>query len=531
MNLPIYTDEECTLAISELTKHVHGKDVFSLTKPNMGLGVTITGDLSKKIYRQSFYKECLFDSAICKSIGFSGSKFLYTTFKNCDLENGNLHSCDFNNVTFLGDGEEHYPMSNAGFHKGTFTDCTFQNLYIFSCGFTDVIFYNTTFKNCTIRLCSLENAQFQNCYFINTDMSTLNLEYTEFDDIRAIQTIFPFITVPSAYGLLQQLPLLGDSNAVYTAANQEHKLSVSEYLALLTDFECYYLKNEKYYALANIYISQNMVMEGYEAIRAGIMNAITLKDFRVLRHFCKLVYLSDIFTIRQRRNLFENIIQWVSHETLSLSEYHNYQLFTGPIREMLLNNDSHKPSLYFYLKTNIEPDQLQKQVILLTTIEQILTYCNVPSTSIEMRHNSAYVDFLTIICENIAQFSQVLILIYSSLAGITLFASGIKKVVETGQGVVAHYDKHKLDKLEQQKTELEIEVLKQELNDKQKREAIDFEKALAELRKLNLEIDDMEKKAGTYRKILLENDIEISVQHTSKNLKSAPIHELMHYNQ
>mgnify|MGYP000165473265 FL=1 len=531
MNLPVYTNEECALAVNELKKHVNGKEVFSLKEPNIGLGITITEDLSKKMYRQSYYKDCVFDSAVCKSIGFSGSKFIDTVFRNCDLDGGNLHSCDFNNVTFLGDGEERHPMVNAGFHKGTFTECTFQNLYIFSCGFTDVVFYNTTFINCTIRLCSLENAQFQNCYFIDTDMSTLNLEYTEFDNIHAIQTIFPFITIPSAYGLLQQLSLSDNSNAVYTAANEAHKLSIPEYYALLKDFECYYAKKEKYYALANLYISQDMVMEGYEAIRAGIMKAIKTKDFRTLRHFCKLVYLSDIFTIRQRRNLFENIMKWVSNENLSLPEYHNYQLFAGHIREMLLNNDSHKPTLYFYLETNIEPDEPQKQVVLLTTIDGILTSCNVPSTSIEMRHNSAYVDFLTIICENIPQFSQVLIMIYGSLAGVTLIAKGIQKLVETGQTAVSNYDQHKLNKLELEKKKIEIEVLKQEQNYKKTMESIDYEKSLAELRKLTLEVEEMEKQAGKYRKILMDNGIEISVQHNSKNLKNAPFHELIHYNQ
>lgn len=161
MNLPIYNDEECRLAAEELSRHVNGKEVFSLRMPNVGLGISVTGDLSKKIYRQSYYKDCSFDSTICNSIGFSGSKFINTIFRNCSLENANLHSCDFNNVIFIGSQDSQFNMTNAGFHKSTFTDCTFQNLYIFSCGFTDVIFYNTVFKDCTIRLCSLENAQFK----------------------------------------------------------------------------------------------------------------------------------------------------------------------------------------------------------------------------------------------------------------------------------------------------------------------------------------------------------------------------------
>ena len=138
---------------------------------------------------------------------------------------------------------------------------------------------------------------------------------------------------------------------------------------------------------------------------------------------------------------------------------------------------------------------------------------------------------MTIICENIPQFSQVLIMIYGSLAGVTLIAKGIQKLVETGQTAVSSYDQHKLNELELEKKKIEIEILKQEQNYKKTMESIDYEKSLAELRKLTLEVEEMEKQAGKYRKILMDNGIEISVQHNSKNLKNAPFHEVIHYNQ
>lgn len=449
MNLSIYNDEECIWAVEELSKHVNGKEAFLLQMPNVGIGISVTGDLSKKNYRQSYYKDCLFDSAVCNSIGFSGSKFINTIFRNCNLENANLHSCDFKSVTFVSNKNLQYKIINAGFHKSTFTDCKFENLYIFSCGFTDVVFYNTVFNNCTIRLCSLENAQFISCYFINTNISTLNLEYTEFDNISATKTIFPFITIPSAYGLLQQLPLLSNDNFVYTAANKENKISIQEYLSLMRNFECFYYKKKKYYELANIYISQDKIKESYMAIENGILSTIKNKDFRILRHFCKLVYLSNIFTIQQRRNLYENITCWVFNENLSLSEYHNYQLFAGSIREMLLNCDHNRPTLYFYFKTNIESYETQKHMIFLTIIDQIMTYCNVPLNSIELRHNSPFVDFLTVVCDNLTQFSQVLIMIYSSLAGIKLFSSSIQKIADSTQNIISNHDQHNISKLEQ----------------------------------------------------------------------------------
>ena len=279
MDISIYNREKLEASIMNLSKHVNNKETFISNKSNFVVGAIITEKLSKKMYRRSYYKDCIFDHTICKSIGFLGSKFINTVFTNCDFENGNLHSCDFRNVIFNGEKVKYFKMGSIGFHKSTFTDCTFNNIHIFSCGFTDAVFYNTTFRDCIIELSSLESAQFVNCRFIKVNLSTLNLEYTEFNKIYAINTIFPFITIPSAFGLLQQFPFLDESNTVYSAEKTEHNLSIFEYLELIKDFEFFYYNQENYYALANIYISTNKSEQAYEIINTGILNCIKIRDY------------------------------------------------------------------------------------------------------------------------------------------------------------------------------------------------------------------------------------------------------------
>lgn len=66
---------------------------------------------------------------------------------------------------------------------------------------------------------------------------------------------------------------------------------------------------------------------------------------------------------------------------------------------------------------------------------------------------------------------------------------------------------------------------------KKKMAEIEYQKSIAELEKLNLEIENMDRQSDNYKKILLENGIEISVRHTSKNLKMAPLQEMVQYNQ
>lgn len=528
MNLPNYSDKEYLMAIDKLAFHVNIKDIFAVSKRNEGLGITISSDLSKKMYRQSYYRQCIFQGATLVDIGFTGSKFIDTQFIDCNFKNGNFHSCSFDNVKISSNESEPLELYNAGFHKSTFTDSIFENLFIYSCGFTDAIFYNVKFINCTIRLCSLENAQFIDCRFENVNMSTLNIEYADFRNISAESCIFPFHTICSTFSLLNQLNDLYN-NSVFSASALDNKISIQEYQALLPEFRSYYTKNEKMFPLANIFISMDKIDLAYEAIMVGIIKAIQLRDFRSIKFLCKLVYLNNIFSVQQRRLLYENINKWISNEKFSLAEYHDYQLSASMIRDWLLNEDSQKPTLIFYLETNIQPQETLKQSEFLTIIDQLLEKCDVSSSSIELRHNSDFVDFLTVVCENMEQISKVLLMIYGSFTGITVFAFGIKKVLETSQAAVLNNDQHKLNKLQQEKLNLEIDKMKKEQLYFEQSQQLNDAKAFIDYEKAKLEYEEALIQSGKYNEILLDKDIKVVVSHSSKNLKDVPFPEMMQY--
>ena len=79
--------------------------------------------------------------------------------------------------------------------------------------------------------------------------------------------------------------------------------------------------------------------------------------------------------------------------------------------------------------------------------------------------------------------------------------------------------------------QLEINAIRNTQEHNLKMEEVEYKKALAELEKLNLELESMKEQSDKYQQILLENGIKISVKHTSKNLKAAPIREMIQYNQ
>ena len=62
-------------------------------------------------------------------------------------------------------------------------------------------------------------------------------------------------------------------------------------------------------------------------------------------------------------------------------------------------------------------------------------------------------------------------------------------------------------------------------------EELEYNKAVAELDKLYFELDNMQQEAQTHNQILLENGVKIAVGHTSKNLRFAPLSEMIQYDQ
>lgn len=519
-----------SLAMAELSLHVNDKEIFSSAGKRYADGVVISGNLRQRIMRQSTYINSSFENVDFTNIGLTGSQFVKTKFSDCIFSGANLHSCNFDEVRFIGEQKTKHPIHDAGFHKSTVINSFFKNLHIQACGFTDVVFYNTTFEDCTIRTCSMENTRFIDCSFINVEMSTLNLEYSEFDNTTFINCILPFHSILTSMGLIKQLEN-ATNTYIYSASNKDKKISINNYFELVPSFEKYYEFIGKAFPLCNIYIYQNDGQKLQKAMLSGLFKSIQQRDFRSLKFLCKLIAANNLFTINQRRVFYDDIINWISNENFSISEYHSYKLICGDLREYLINDSTTKYILNFYIKTNIDPSEKEKLVIFLTTIDDILSSCQLTDNSIELRHNSDFVAFLNVFCENMSEVSKALIMIYSSLAGVSLFASGIARAINSIQETTKKHDEHILRKLEIKSKELANEEAK--INNKflGRMKQLEYEKELLDYEKLKLEYDDLLEKTSPYKKIILDNNIKLNVSHTSKNITNPPFPEVLHYKQ
>lgn len=531
------------MALSTLAVHVNDKMIFSINTEKPIKGAFITEDMRKQIRRQSCYIECTFLNCNFNAVGFSGTRFISCQFGHNNYAGANMTSCEFKNVVFESFGLNRVELRSVSFNKSIFSDCRFEDVDILSCRFMDTIFHNCTFRCSKMRLCSLENARFIDCHFMSMNFSTGNMSYAEFSGGTYQDCICSFHSTPSAFGLLKNLDMSCDNNYIYSAGVKTNQLSFLEYKNLLPMFETYYLYYEKYFPLANIYSFEDKNDMTFLAIQEGILRSIQKKDFRMLKHFSKLVFVNAIFTGKQRKELFDLLQQWISNETLSLAEYYQFQLAEPELRRNLLDSNYEKPTVHFYIDTNINSDEQEKHNYFLSELDLVMHECIFQTKYIELRHNSPYRDTLTVICDNLSQISQVINMIYCSLGGFLLITHGFSKAITNYQNTVLNQDTHKKNIIEREQMQLELQKLKEdnELDRKHKeielrREEAEIKKIEAETAKLQLEVQALQlnnekilKKAQIHQKKLQNRNIVIEISHTSENIKTTSFPEMMRF--
>lgn len=552
MDLPMIEQSNFEVAMTVLSSHVNDKMIFTIDTEKPIKGVHISEDMYKQIRRQSHYIDCTFSNCNFNSVGFSGTRFVDCQFGINNYSGANMTSCEFNNVMFETMEPDKIEMKRVAFNKSIFSDCRFQDVDILSCRFMDTVFNNCIFIRSKMRLCSLENARFVDCQFMEMNFITGNMSYSEFSGGTYKNCVCSFHSLPSAFGLLKNLNKSSNANYVYSANVKSNRISLLEYIDLLPMFETYYLYYEKYFPLANIYSFEGKNDMSFTAVRQGILHCVQKKDFRMLKYFCKLVFVNEIFTEKHRKELFDLLQEWISNETLSLSEYYQFQMAEPEIRRNLLNNNYEKPTIHFYIDTNIDSDEYEKHNYFLREIDSIMKECVFQSKFIEVRHNSPYRDTLTVICENLNQVSQILNMIYCSLGGFILLTHGISKAITNHQNIVLKQDEHKKNVIEQEqmqfelqqlkdnkeyeckKKELEYQIRKLELEQKEieiKKAEAETAKLLIEAQKMQLNLDNEKiiKSASEYQKKLQTRNIVVEVSHTSENIKTTSFPEMMRF--
>lgn len=356
--------------------------------------------------KRAHLKNCLLQNAIFDDAAVTGSSFFECIFTNCRMNGADFEFCSFDSCNFFDT-----PLLNESYNNSTFYNTKFINSPFTSCTLTGVLFKLALFSRSSLEHCTLEGAIFEDCTFENINLSNLNLEFIELKKISMNNVILPFSQIPYIFGGIEYIKDTEDN--IWMGTDEGKPISKEEYLANVIPLLCkYYEKKEEHFPLANIYLGLGDKIKAYKHMKLGMQYCVVLKDFRMLKYFCKLAARNNEFTYTELNALYKSIQKFLPQDALNQQQLHNYAKHIGEIKTILFSKHD-MPKVTFSIRTNIEPDNISSLSNLIEDIFMIKKkICNESSTvQLILEQNSPFIVTLNITGELFNLCCFVLIII------------------------------------------------------------------------------------------------------------------------
>lgn len=297
--------------------------------------------LNHTIIEHVKFLECNFDEA-----SVTGSIFRHCKFVNCSLYQADFEFCEFYGCTF----ESNTPIISS-FNESSFVETEFLQVHFHSCTFTGVFFQACLFNNVRITVSTMENSLFRQCNFYNMDLRLLNMDYIELDHPHMENVILPLDQIPFIFGALQYLKNTEDS--VKISKGESGSMTPATFFKRIIPLLCtHFSKSEQFFPLANIYYSLDENEKGYKAVTDGLISFISLRDFRMLKHFCKLIAYTGVFRPSALHDLYHNYICRLYPQNDAGLNIPNYARHIVEIKALLFSS-AQKASFRLTVGTNI----------------------------------------------------------------------------------------------------------------------------------------------------------------------------------
>ena len=121
--------------------------------------------------------------------------------------------------------------------------------------------------------------------------------------------------------------------------------------------------SKQFFPLANLYFALGSCDEGKDAVTKGILASMAIRDFRMLKHFCKLAADSDAFHPSTLRKLYHNYICRLYPQYSAELDIPNYARHITEIKALLFSK-AKRPTFSLSLKTDIQQGEHHKLGIL-----------------------------------------------------------------------------------------------------------------------------------------------------------------------
>lgn len=315
--------------------------------PIIGQNLISNYDFTNDDLNRTYLSSCDVINSIFDSACLTGSIFRNTSFTNCNFEQVNFEGSAFEDVSF----ENTNSFNSTGFSSCNFYNCKFVKAELIGATFTNTLFENTEFISVVFKTLSLENVYFRNCTFKNCDLWDLNCEFGEFTNVIIDASVISFQFLPYVFQNPENPIEIKENVKVSVPSGkiisyQEYKKELLPYLYI------FYKKSGVFFAAANLAYHLGKKEDMYEIVENGFRQALMIKDFRMLKQYCKLTEKSQLFTVTERQMLYRRFLNVFPMENLNSREYHNFVIHMNEIQSLLFDNSVH-PRLKIDLKSNI----------------------------------------------------------------------------------------------------------------------------------------------------------------------------------
>lgn len=234
-----------------------------------------------------------------------------------------------------------------------------------------------------------------------------------------------------------------ESNGTYITAE--------EYSRLQEALIVYYTSIQEYFPLTNLYLARQELDTAFQYITIGLQSAITSKNFRMLKFYCKLAAQGALFPYERLRELYALILTCTKKQELNIYEQRDFIYNSAEIRSLLLDNIYDCPTVQIDLQTNIDASESEKIIQFIEYVDHTIRgLCSKQISHIEYRHNSD-ANFIAYLSAN---YRDILVVIGALL----IFANNISVQVEQR---ILNRQQIKLNKLKIEKETAELKKLEQ----------------------------------------------------------------------
>lgn len=312
---------------------------------------------NKSVIKKNFSDKSLNHTRLCNSsvvgtnfnnAALTGSNFNNCEFENCKMKMSDLEYCEFFDCYFKSKYAVVSSLNESNFIKTSFEKITFSGS-----SFSGSFFDGCTFENVKIEFSTLENSLFRNCTFCNMDMKVINLDYTEFENPHMDNVTLPLEQITHSIGLLNYCKTTSDN--IFIGSDSSVVLSKEEYWDnVIPLLEEEYTASEDFFPLANILLVRKEYSKANEVIHQGLNNAVSNRDFRTIKFYCKLIKSSEHTEPHELHSFYHTICRLSPNPNIlkESSLLRGYVRNIGEIKNILFDSTK-KPTLHMTFLTNI----------------------------------------------------------------------------------------------------------------------------------------------------------------------------------